>query len=210
MKGPGRLIGSPRSHCLLSPGLRPHLGDAAAGLGRDPAGKDGLWIVLLLKPKLLKLRKFLTRLCGASNKLFITGCKRSQLRSPGLRNPDSHNLIHTSLETHILSHANNMQSIKVGILPVGSYTPSSPGTGEHTGGHKGTLSLQLHRRGACCSHKDQQHPRSASHLQESNSATRQTRRPANVAPGHPSATCSPPLKGPPSFPGLDTSLTTSF
>lgn len=42
---------------------------------------------LLLKPKLLKLRKFLARLSGASNKLFITGCKRSQLQGPELEPP---------------------------------------------------------------------------------------------------------------------------
>ena len=52
---------------------------------------------LLLKPKLLKLRKFLARLSGASNKLFITGCKHSQLRGPGLRSPDSQ-----SDDTHLL------------------------------------------------------------------------------------------------------------
>lgn len=98
-------LGQPSTDPLLR--LSPHLCDTALGLGWGPCwgGGGGLWVFLLLKPKLLKLRKFLARLSGASNKLFITGCKRSQLRGPGLRSRDSEsatqNLPHTSLETHI-------------------------------------------------------------------------------------------------------------
>lgn len=85
----------------------------------------------------------------------------------------------------------------------------APGTEEHTQAGVKAHSLQPHCGSECTNHKAApQHP--ASHLQGSSSATRQTPGPASAAPGHrqtPRNTpCGPPLKGPLSFPALDTGL----
>lgn len=128
-------MGQLSSDPVLSLGPSPHLWDAAPGLGWGSCWgvRGGLWVFLLLKPKLLKLRKFLARLSGASNKLFITGCKRSQLRGPGLRSLDSQSATHHLGATHF--HINNTQGTEADISPMGSDTTTRP---RHRW-HKGTL-----------------------------------------------------------------------
>lgn len=100
------LTGSSQAHrdLLFNSKLRPRCCWARRGplLRR----RGGLWGFLLLKPKLLKLRKFLARRSGASNKRFITGCKRSQLRGPELElparaQPSTHLLEGTQLSANI-------------------------------------------------------------------------------------------------------------
>lgn len=60
------------------------------------------------------MRKFLARLSGASNKLFITGCKRSQLRGPERSSLDSQPSTRTSLETHTLTHKSTTPGARLG------------------------------------------------------------------------------------------------
>ena len=105
----------------------------------------GLWVFLLLKPKLLKLRKFLARLSGASNKLFITGCKHSQLRGPGLRSPDSQ-----SDDTHLLGDTLTHQhhtGHKSRHIPNQLLYPRGDLGTEHPGRHRGTCTPATLRRG---------------------------------------------------------------
>lgn len=79
----GRLASGSPSSVLSRAGPHP-IHQAGAPAEEKGVGSFGFFF-LLLKPKLLKLRKFLARPSGASNKLFITGCKRYQLQGPGLR-----------------------------------------------------------------------------------------------------------------------------
>lgn len=141
--------------------------------------------------------KFLARLSGASNKLFITGCKHSQLRGPGLRSLDSQS------DTHLLGdtltccqHAGHKsRHVTTGLLyPKGTLAQNTQ-TGTEA------YSLQPHG-GGCTSHKpDTQHAALPSQLQVSSSATRQTptacqRSTRTPKPPNTNTPSGLPLKGP--------------
>lgn len=151
------------------------------------------------------MRKFLARLSGASNKLFITGCKRSQLRGTGLRSPDSQSDTPLRRRSHT---STSTRGPGADALPMGSFTPSGPwhrGTHRRAEKHaRPSHSVDVGAQVLKLPHNIQLALAGAQLSDHTNT------RPASAAPGHPqtptNTACGPLHEGARSLPDLDTGL----